>query len=76
MRELIDMCMRTNINERPSAMDIVNRIQVTSDRRACKRPPSSQDAQSLHLSVIYEHPQLSGAPWHEPPCARGEGQSL
>ena len=28
MRELIDLCMRTNVNERPSAMDIVNRLQV------------------------------------------------
>ena len=28
VRELIDLCMRTNVNERPSAMDIVNRLQV------------------------------------------------
>ena len=28
VRELIDVCMRTNVNERPSAMDLVNRLQV------------------------------------------------
>ncbi len=30
MRDLIDVCMRTNVNERPSAMDIVQKLQVTS----------------------------------------------
>ena len=28
VRELIDLCMRTNVNERPSAMEIVTRLQV------------------------------------------------
>lgn len=30
VRELIDVCMRTNVDERPSAMDIVHRLQVPS----------------------------------------------
>ncbi len=30
MRDLIDVCMRTNVNERPSAMDIVHKLQVSS----------------------------------------------
>ena len=33
VRELIDLCMRTNVNERPSAMDIVNRLQVILRQR-------------------------------------------
>ena len=28
VRELVDVCMRTNVDERPSAMDIVHRLQV------------------------------------------------
>lgn len=28
VRDLIDICMRTNVNERPSAMDIVHKLQV------------------------------------------------
>ena len=52
MRDLIEVCMRTNVNERPSAMDIVHRLQVIFPSLAltelgahlfaapCLRPPA------------------------------------
>ena len=39
VRELIDLCMRTNVNERPSAMDIVNRLQVILRPIRAQQPP-------------------------------------
>ena len=60
VRELIDLCMRTNVNERPSAMDIVNRLQVIL------RPTRAQQASLITacfaiLTLCYSHVSFKSA---------------
>ena len=53
VRDLIDVCMRTNVNERPSAMDIVQKLQVTSP--SAISPLRHSSCTPIHLPASFLH---------------------